>query len=58
MNEQEKVEQSAKLEELRQKIQVGLDQANRGEFSTLTPAEIQAEAKREWERLRRSGRDA
>lgn len=46
-------ERAAKLEELRQKIQVGIDQADRGEFSTLTMDEIKAEARREWEAKRK-----
>jgi antitoxin ParD1/3/4 len=47
--QEQAAERAAKLEELRQKIQVGLDQADRGEFCNLSMAEIKAEARREWE---------
>ncbi len=43
------VERSAKLEELRQKIQVGIDDFERGDYAELDMAAIRAEARREWE---------
>lgn len=47
-------ERAAKLEELRQKIQVGIDDFERGDFAELDMAAIRAEARRRWE-TRRNG---
>jgi hypothetical protein len=53
MNDEDRnAERLAKLESLRQKIQVGLDQADRGEFAEYDMAAIKAEARREWEARR------
>ncbi len=46
---QRSAERKAALEELRQKIQVGLDEIERGEVGPLDMAAIRAEARRRWE---------
>jgi antitoxin ParD1/3/4 len=47
--QEQAAERAAQLEELRQKIQVGLDDFERGDFAELDMAAIKAEARQEWE---------
>jgi len=52
--QEQAADRAAKLEELRQKIQVGVDDFERGDFAELDMAAIKAEARQEWE-ARRQG---
>ena len=50
--QEQAAQRSAELEELRQKIQVGLDDFERGDFAELDMAAIKAKARSEWEARR------
>ncbi len=52
--QEQAADRAARLEELRQKIQVGIDDFERGDFAELDMAAIKAEARQEWE-ARRQG---